>query len=73
MRPVSNRIRRQLGAFDNSTAIASAVDAVMRQAARRQRRRRERPDIKIGSAGQQTRPILVLPRLGARNDRGARS
>ena len=27
MRPVSNTIRRQLGAFANSSAIASAIDA----------------------------------------------
>ena len=71
MRPVSNRIRRQLGAFDNSPAIASAVDAVMRQAARRQRRRRERPDINLGSAGQQTPPIRVLPRFGGAERQGS--
>src|SRR5271163_3099250 len=29
MRPVSNTMRRQLGAFVNSPAIASAVDAVL--------------------------------------------
>jgi hypothetical protein len=27
MRPLSKTIRRQLGAFDNSTAIAAAVDS----------------------------------------------
>jgi hypothetical protein len=29
IRPVSNTMRRQLGAFANSPAIASAVDAVL--------------------------------------------
>jgi hypothetical protein len=29
IRPVSNTIRRQLGAFSNSSAIACAVDAVL--------------------------------------------
>ena len=62
MRPVSNTIRRQVGAFANSPAIASAVDSVLLSRATTRLRDRERKHASHPSRyrGQRNSPCSVL-------------